>query len=241
MVFYMRFKCPYEVVGCPMTVLLGLPRVDANSDSGGLVAYFYGGMCLHPYKAPAIGQLRGVNRTKAVAAAEGKGTKMSHQEMLVSRPGDQQMTANVSACGVNANVLAQARREANSKKWRYDLPPLEALRQLAMREKQQDAVTLGELGVAKGRVLGVVDSITHMTDGAVVVVIADEAVWMYSQLRNQGLANKVLVDFCDSKVQDTDGRKFMTFVAMIDNPAAETLSAHRPRPIELFRVVTQDR
>jgi hypothetical protein len=56
---------------CPMTVLLGLPRVDANSDSGGLVAYFYGGMCLHPYKAPAIGQLRGVNRTKAVAAAEG--------------------------------------------------------------------------------------------------------------------------------------------------------------------------
>jgi hypothetical protein len=34
---------------------------------------------------------------------------MSHQEMLVSRPGDQQMTANVSACGVNANVLAQVR------------------------------------------------------------------------------------------------------------------------------------
>lgn len=31
----------------------------------------------------------------------------------------------------------------------------------------------------------------------------------------------------------------MTFVAVIDNPAAETLSAHRPRPIELFRVVTQ--
>jgi hypothetical protein len=110
------------------------------------------------------------------------------------------LTTRSNACGDPVACL-QARREANSKKWRYDLPPLEALRQLAMREKQQDAVTLGELGVAKGRVLGVVDSITHMTDGAVVVVIADEAVWMYSQLRNQGLANKVLVDFYDSKVR----------------------------------------